>query len=86
LRYFASTGYPDVEPLAAGVEGAIYRLGDGMVAKVWGHQRKPELAAMQRFYADVAAAGLPYATPLIHAVQEVNGVAITFERELSGWK
>jgi aminoglycoside phosphotransferase (APT) family kinase protein len=84
LRHFASTGYPDVEPLAAGVEGAIYRLGNGTVAKVWGRRREPELAAMQRFYADVAGADLPFATPLIYAVQEVDGVAVTFERELSG--
>jgi aminoglycoside phosphotransferase (APT) family kinase protein len=84
LRYFASEGFPDAEPLAAGVEGAIYRLGGGLVAKVWGRKREPELVAMQRFYADVAAAGLPFATPLVRAVHEVDGVAVTFEDELFG--
>jgi aminoglycoside phosphotransferase (APT) family kinase protein len=84
MRYFASNGYPDAEPLASGVEGAIYRLGDGMVAKVWGSKRKPELVSMQRFYADVAAHDLPFATPFVHAVHELDGVAVTFERELPG--
>lgn len=84
LRYFANAGFPDVEPLAAGMEGAIYRLGGGTVAKVWGEKRVPELIAMQRFYADVAAADLPFATPVISAVEEIDGTAVTFERELVG--
>jgi len=39
---------------------------------------------MQRFYADVARAGLPFATPVILEVEEVDGVAVTFEQELHG--
>lgn len=84
LRYFTDAGFPSVEPLAAGMEGAIYQLGDGTIAKVWGAKRLPELAAMQRFYADVAAADLPFATPVISAIEEVNGAAVTYERELFG--
>jgi aminoglycoside phosphotransferase (APT) family kinase protein len=84
LRYFARAGFPEVEPLAAGMEGAIYRLGGGTIAKVWGNKGRHELAAMQRFYADVAAADLPFATPVISAVEEVNGAAVTYERELVG--
>ena len=84
VEYFARQGYPDAEPLAAGVEGAIYRLGDGTVAKVWGRRREPELVRTQNFYADVARAGLPFATPEILRVEEVNGAAVTFERELHG--
>lgn len=84
LDYFSRHGYPDVEPLAAGVEGAIYRLGNGAVAKVWGHKRQPELTAMQQFYADVARAGLPFATPVIQRVEVINGLAVTFERQLPG--
>jgi aminoglycoside phosphotransferase (APT) family kinase protein len=84
LDYFTRHGYPDVEPLAAGVEGAIYRLGHGTVAKVWGHKRQPELTATQQFYADVARADLPFATPVILRVEVVNGLAVTFERQLPG--
>jgi aminoglycoside phosphotransferase (APT) family kinase protein len=73
-----------VKPLAAGAEGAIYLLGDGTVAKVWGRRREPELMGMQKFYADLARAGLPFATPVILRVEELEGVAVTFERELPG--
>jgi len=84
LEYLSSHGYPDVKPLAAGVEGAIYRLGDGTVAKVWGHKRQPELLRIQQFYADVARADLSFVTPEILRVEVINGLAVTFERELSG--
>jgi aminoglycoside phosphotransferase (APT) family kinase protein len=84
LSYFASHGYPGAAPLAAGVEGAIYLLGDGTVAKVWGQKRAPELTAMQRFYADVARVDLPFATPVILRVEVINGLAVTFERQLPG--
>jgi aminoglycoside phosphotransferase (APT) family kinase protein len=84
LEYFTRNGYPGVTPLAAGVEGATYRLGDGTVAKVWGRRREAKLVRRQKFYADVARAGLPYATPVILQVEEIDGVAVTFERELPG--
>jgi aminoglycoside phosphotransferase (APT) family kinase protein len=84
LKYFADSGFPDVRPLAAGVEGAIYDLADGMVAKVWGQRQVAELQAMQKFYADVAAAGLPFRTPEILAVEQVDGQAVTRERKLPG--
>lgn len=84
LAHFASSGYPDVTPLAAGMEGAVYRLGDGTVAKVWGWRRRPEIILAQKFYADVASRGLPFATPLILEVNDVNGVTVSIERELPG--
>lgn len=84
LEYFADSGYPDVRPLAAGVEGAIYDLGDATVAKVWGQRRVAELQVMQKFYADVAAAGLPFRTPEILAIEQVDGQAVTRERKLPG--
>jgi hypothetical protein len=39
---------------------------------------------MQRFYADVAAAGLPFATPEIVSVEHVSGSSVTYERKLPG--
>jgi hypothetical protein len=84
LSHFARGGYAEAAPLAAGVQGAVYRLGDGVVAKVWGRRRRPELLLAQRFYADVAAAGLPFATPVILRVEEIDQTAITYERELHG--
>jgi aminoglycoside phosphotransferase (APT) family kinase protein len=84
LEYFSHHGYLDVKPLAAGVEGAIYLLGDGTVAKVWGRKRRPELLRMQRFYADVARTDLPFATPEILRVEVINDLAVTFEQQLFG--
>jgi aminoglycoside phosphotransferase (APT) family kinase protein len=83
IRHFASAGH-DPRPLAAGVEGAIYDLGDGLVAKVWRDRRPAELVRMQSFYADVAAAGLPFSTPEIQAVEQVGRTPVTYERKLPG--
>jgi hypothetical protein len=84
LESFRRRGYAGVTPLAAGVEGAIYDLGDGTIAKVWGERREAELTLMQRFYAEVASAGLPFATPEILAVEDVSETVVTFERKLPG--
>lgn len=83
LEHFRSEGH-DPQPLAAGVEGAIYDLGRGLVAKVWRERGAAELAPMQAFYADVAAAGLPFETPEILAVKQVEGTSVTYERRLPG--
>ena len=82
--YFLGVGYRAVEPLGAGVEGAVYRLGDGTVAKVWGHRRPAELLPLQAFYADISAAALTFETPVIVRVDEIHDQAVTIERELTG--
>lgn len=83
MEHFRRAGH-DPRPLAAGVEGAIYDLGNGLIAKVWRARRAAELVRMQAFYADVAAAGLPFGTPEIVAVEEVEGTSVTYERKLPG--
>ena len=83
MEHFASEGH-DPRPLAAGVEGAIYDLGNDLVAKVWRDGRPAELARRQDFYADVAAAGLPFRTPEILAVEQVEGTSVSYERKLPG--
>jgi aminoglycoside phosphotransferase (APT) family kinase protein len=83
LDYFAAAGHRDVRPLAAGVEGAIYDLG-ATIAKVWGERQVGELEMLQRCYADVAAADLPFATPEIISVQQVAGKAVSYEAKLPG--
>ena len=86
IRYFADRGHADARPLAAGVEGAVYRLGDGTVGKVWSGRRPVGLDVMRRVYEDIAgqAVSLPFATPEILAVEEHEGVLVTYERELGG--
>jgi len=84
LEHLRREGYPQVRALGAGVEGAVYDLGDGTVAKVWGRRHETELLLMQRFYADLASTGLPFATPEILAIKRVNAMAVTHERKLPG--
>jgi aminoglycoside phosphotransferase (APT) family kinase protein len=83
IGHFASQGH-DATALAAGAEGAIYDLGCGQIAKVWRERAAIELERMQLFYADVAAAGLPFATPEIIEVRQVDGTSVTYERKLPG--
>ncbi|WP_033285541.1 phosphotransferase family protein [Streptomyces sp. NRRL F-525] len=85
-RYFAGRGHGQVQPLAAGVEGAVYRLGDGAVGKVWSGRRPGGVELMRRVYADIAghSASLAFATPEILGVEEHEGVLVTYERELGG--
>jgi aminoglycoside phosphotransferase (APT) family kinase protein len=84
LAHFARAGYSEATPLAAGMEGAVYRLGDQTVAKVWRHRRSPEIILAQKVYDDIASHGLPFATPVILEVNDVNGVTVSRERELPG--
>jgi aminoglycoside phosphotransferase (APT) family kinase protein len=83
LDHFRRQGHHPA-PLAAGVEGAIYDLGNGLVAKVWRERRPAELERMQSFYADVAATDLPFATPEILRIQQVDDTSVTYERKLPG--
>jgi Ser/Thr protein kinase RdoA (MazF antagonist) len=83
LDHFAQQGYR-ASPLSAGVEGAIYDLGSDLIAKVWRIRRRGELELMQGFYADVAKAGLPFMTPEILTIEQVDDVSVTYERKLPG--
>lgn len=83
-EYFVSIGYPEVWPLAAGIEGVVYRLGCGLIGKVWARRAMPELVLLQRFYRDIVDQRLRFATPEIQDIVEVRGVPVTIERELPG--
>jgi aminoglycoside phosphotransferase (APT) family kinase protein len=84
LAYFASRGHRAPQPLAAGVEGAVYRLGEGLVAKVWSGRPPARFDLIREVYEDIAAHPLPFATPQILATEERDGVLVTYERELPG--
>jgi len=83
MDHFAGQGH-HVRQQAAGVEGAVYDLGDGRVAKVWRDRGIAELERMQSFYADVAAAGLHFSTPEVLAIERADGLSVTYERKLPG--
>ncbi|WP_369188971.1 phosphotransferase family protein [Streptomyces sp. R08] len=86
IRYFVERGYGDARPLGVGVEGAVYRLGGRVVAKVWSGRRPVGVGLMRRVYEDIArtAESLPFGTPEILGVEEHEGVLVTYERELRG--
>jgi aminoglycoside phosphotransferase (APT) family kinase protein len=63
------------------MESAVYRLGDGRVAKVWARRTGAELARLKAFYDELS---LPFATPVIEEIQEVDGACVTIEPELDG--
>ncbi|MGW0521502.1 phosphotransferase family protein [Crossiella sp. NPDC003009] len=84
LAHFARRGHRAPRPLAAGVEGAVYRLEEGLVAKVWSGRPPTDLDLSRRVYADIARHRLPFATPEILDTELHDGVFVTYERELTG--
>jgi phosphotransferase family enzyme len=85
LRAFlAGLGYSGGAPIGSGMEGVVYRLGDGLVAKAWFHRRAAELAPLGDFYRELADQGLPFGTPELVGTHDFDGRAVTVERELCG--
>ncbi|QQQ79400.1 aminoglycoside phosphotransferase family protein [Saccharothrix sp. 6-C] len=84
LAHFTRRGHRAPRPLAAGVEGAVYRLGEGLVAKVWSGRPPADLELSRRVHADIARHPLPFATPEILDSEVHDGVLVTYERELTG--
>jgi hypothetical protein len=83
-RHFREHGYPGAEVLGRGMEGVTFKLGDEHVAKVWLGRSGDDLRPLVAFYAELGRQSLPFATPDIVAVSEVDGRAVTVERELPG--
>lgn len=82
--YFASRGHTGVRHIGAGVEGVVYRLGEGLVAKVWSGRPSAGFALARQVYADIARHPLPFSTPEIVDVEDHEGLLVTYERELPG--
>ncbi|GAB3401889.1 phosphotransferase family protein [Flindersiella endophytica] len=82
----AGIGYADAELIGQGMESVVVRLGDGLglVGKVWTHRTAGELEPIQRFYAELGAQRLPFATPEMLEIRSWDGVAVSVEREISG--
>ncbi|MEB8340926.1 phosphotransferase family protein [Streptomyces endophyticus] len=83
-RRLAERGHTGARRIGAGVEGVVYALGGGRVAKVWTGRPPTGLALSRQVYADIAAHPLPFATPEIFEAAEYEGVVVTYERELPG--
>jgi serine/threonine protein kinase len=77
-------GIRDVDYLASGMEGHVFRLEPQSIAKVWHHKTLTEITPLKDFYEQLQTLEFPFETPLITQVQEVNGTTISIEKELSG--
>lgn len=84
VQYFVRRGYPRARRLASGMEGTVYRLQDGTVAKVWNGRAPEDFDLTRRLYADIAGHPLPFGTPRILDAEECDGVLVSYERELDG--
>lgn len=77
-------GIMDVEHIASGMEGHVFQIGDQNVAKVWLYKHIRGIVPLKHFYEQLQTLGLPFETPLISQVKEVDGTAISIERKLRG--
>jgi aminoglycoside phosphotransferase (APT) family kinase protein len=79
----AERGYRPIQ-LGAGVEGAVFQLGNGAVAKVRNSRPTVEIDRLASFYGAVARAGLPFLRPAIHEVGRLSDAVYSIERQLPG--
>lgn len=75
-------GYPGAEQIAMGMQGAVFRLGAGKIAKVWFHAGTAELRQLADFYAAVEVPTIR--TPEILEVHDRSPYRVTVEAELPG--
>lgn len=76
-------GFQAPEELAIGMQGAVYRLGQGKVAKVWFHAGEQELRTLAELY-DAIDGQLPFRTPRMLELHRTGPYCVTVEEELPG--
>jgi hypothetical protein len=77
-------GYQTATFLASGVEGSVHALDAGTVAKVWTTRTREQLHRIKTFYDALAATGLPFETPRVFDIVDLNGAHATIEKRLVG--
>ena len=83
--HLTGLGYDEPRVLGAGMDGVVWALGGGLVAKAWHIADVGRLTDLGAFLDDVAHAGLPFATPrILDVATGPGGAAWTLEPELSG--
>ncbi|GAA1545901.1 phosphotransferase family protein [Kribbella lupini] len=80
-EHVRTLGHQHPEPLAIGMQGAVFRLGDHRIAKVWFHAPRAELERLQNLYAELQ---LPFHTPEILEIHQGPRWLVTIEAELPG--
>jgi hypothetical protein len=80
-EHVRALGHQDPELLAIGMQGAVFRVSDHRVAKVWFHSPRAELERLQTLYAGLR---LPFHTPEILEIRHGSRWLVTVEAELPG--
>jgi aminoglycoside phosphotransferase (APT) family kinase protein len=84
VEFFRERGADQIELIGRGMEGAVYDVGDGLVGKVWFDRRPAELLSLQAFHQELSAQHLPFRTPEISEVVELDGQTLSIEPKLPG--
>lgn len=77
-------GLPDAQLIGAGMEGHVFRLDQGTVAKVWHSAAIADVQTLQGFYEALQPLHLPFRTPVILDVLEADGFTVDIEEALTG--
>jgi hypothetical protein len=84
MNFFEQYAEGPIELIGQGMEGAVYDLGGDLVGKVWFNRSAAEIQPLQSFLEELAAQKVPFRTPAIQAIDEVEGRAVSVEAKLSG--
>jgi aminoglycoside phosphotransferase len=84
IEYFERLAGGSVRLIGQGMEGAVYDLGSGQVGKVWFGRQAEDVWPLQEFLAELKDQQLPFRTPEISVVDDVDGQAVSIEVKLPG--
>jgi hypothetical protein len=83
-EFFQQYAEGPIELIGQGMEGAVYDLGGELVGKSWFNRSAADVQPLRRFLDELAAQNLPFHTPQIRAIDEVDGRAVSVELKLHG--
>src|SRR5680860_1577072 len=79
-----AAGYQTATFLASGAEGSVHALDEGTVAKVWTTRTREQLHRIKTFYDALTLTDLPFETPQVFDIVDLNGAHATIEKRLVG--
>jgi hypothetical protein len=79
-----TAGLSGKQLIGSGMEGHVFQLDGHTVAKVWSGAFGDHVRALRRFYEALQRLRLPFQTPKIQDVMEVDRVTISVETMLTG--
>lgn len=80
---FRLLGYPDAEKIAVGMQGAVFRLGNERIGKIWFHAGEHNLRRLGALFCALDGR-LPYRTPMVLEFHRPGPYWMTIEAELPG--